>query len=133
MAFLRLTSFSPLLVLSFLGACNQTAAPVANQGLVGSGAIAAINDLQATQARHRLTSTAINFAGGFDSTGMSVIAIDRIEEEQARIEDEKSRRVDEEVEKALAEAEALQALTENLERRKRVGSSSKTSRQKPTP
>jgi hypothetical protein len=64
---------------------------------------------------------------------MSVIAIDRIEEEQARIEDEKSRRVDEEVEKALAEAEALQALTENLERRKRGGSSSKTSRQKPTP
>ena len=133
MVFLRPTSFSLLFVLPLIGACNQTAAPVANQGLVGSGAIAAINDMQATQARHRMTSTAINFAGGLDPTGLSVLAIDRIEEEQARIEDEKSRRVDEEVEKALAEAEAFQAMSEDFERKNSKAGAPRVSRPKPAP
>lgn len=133
MAFPRLTSFGLVALLPLLTACNQTATPVANQGPVGSGAIAAINDMQATQARHRMTSTAINFAGGLDPTGLSVLAIDRIEEEQARIEDEKSRRVDEEVEKALAEAEAFQAMSEKLERKKSKAGASRVSSPKPAP
>ncbi|MBB4041924.1 hypothetical protein GGR34_003607 [Microvirga flocculans] len=99
---------------------------------MGSGALAAIADMQETQARHRMTSTVLNQAASFDPTGLSGYAIGHIEAEQDRIEEEKSRRVDEEIEKALAEAEALQALNNDLERRK-ANTGSKPARRKMAP
>lgn len=132
MAFRNFTPTALILAcLPLLAACNQTASP-ANPGLVGSGALAAINDMQETRARHRVTSTVLNYAGAFDPTGLSGYAINHVEEQQSRIEDEKSQRVEEEVQKSLAEAEALQALSEDLERQK-ASASGKPSRRKATP
>lgn len=117
-------------VLPVLAGCNQTAAPP--PGTIGSGAIVAINEAQATQARHRITSTVLNQAAGFDPTGLSGYAVDAIEDEQARIEEEQSRQIDDEVEKAVTEAEALLADSERLEQQK-ANAGGRTSRRKPTP
>ncbi|MBM6580284.1 hypothetical protein ILT44_08830 [Microvirga sp. BT689] len=119
-------------LLPVVSACNQTAAPSQSPGLVGSGALAAINDMQETRARHRLTSTIANQAAGFDPTGLSGYALNYMDNERARIEDEKAQKVEEEVQKSLAEAEALQALSEDLERQ-RGSVSSRSPRRRATP
>ena len=96
----RLTSFGLVLaMLPLLAACTQTAPPAMPQEAEGSGALAAIADAQQTQAKHRMTSAALNLASSFDPTGLSGYAVGAVEEAQQQIEDEKYRRIDEEVEK----------------------------------
>lgn len=104
--------------LALLAACTQTTVPDSPPEPPSSGVFGAIADAQRTKARHRMTSTLLNRASGFDPTGLSGYAIDAIEQEQERIEEEKYRRIDEEVEKAIAEGEALQAEIDEQERRK---------------
>jgi len=113
-------------VLPVLAGCNQTAAPP--PGTIGSGAIAAITEAQATQARHRVTSLVLNQAAGQGPTGLSGIGVQLIEDEQLRVEEENERRIDREVAKALAEAEALQAQSEMSEKQQASGSRQPTRR-----
>ncbi|MBJ6127138.1 hypothetical protein [Microvirga splendida] len=119
--------------LPLLPACTQTAAPVANAPEAEeTGIMAAIQDAQRTQARHKATSAVLGHASALDPTGLSGFAIDALEEQQERIEEEKYRRIDEEVEKAIAEGMALQARSEALEQ-KAGNTRPGTSRRKPNP
>ena len=120
-----------LAMLPLLTACNQTVPP--EPGVIGSGALAAINEAQATQVRHRVTSFALNQAASFDPTGLSGYGVAAIEEEQARIEEEQSRRIDEESAKALAQADAAAAETERLERQKASAARRTIPSRKPNP
>jgi hypothetical protein len=143
MMFQRLTSFGfTLVALPLLAACNQTAAPAAapeigdtpaaTPGVVGSGAIAAIMDMQQTQARHRLESTVATRVATFDRKGLSAYANKEMHEEQSRVQQQKLHHSLEEINKALEEAKALQALSEDLERQK-ASSASKPRRQQANP
>ena len=131
MAFQRLLPF--VLLLPFLAGCNQTAAPEAppSQALPGSGAMAAILDVQQTQAQHSLTATMANHAASLDRSGTAMYATKAMYEEQARIQGQKVQRMMSEVNKLVEEAEALGELNESMERQK--ASSAAGSRRKTTP
>jgi hypothetical protein len=96
-----------------MAACTQTAPA---DGGPGTGVLSAIGEAESARTRHAVTSTALNHAASFDPTGLSGYLIDPIEDEQMRIEDENERRVDEQVARTIAQAEAMQALSQKLER-----------------
>jgi hypothetical protein len=145
MAFQRLLTIGSLLaVLPLLAACNQTAAPEVppatagvagpTPGLPGSSAIAAILDVQQTQAQHSLTATMANHAASFDRTGMSAYATKAMYEEQARVQGQKMQRMISEFDKLVEEVEALAALSESMERQKAASSAGRpSSRRRTTP
>jgi hypothetical protein len=146
MASQRFLPFGLILALPVLTACNQTAAapeaapatagvstPTAapSPGLPGSRAMAAILDMQQTQAEHSLTATMANHAASLDRTGLSAYGTKAMYEEQARVQQQKMQRMLTEVNKLVEEAEALGELHESMERQK--ASSAAGSRRKTTP
>lgn len=119
MSFRRVFSIGvALAVCPLVGACTQTAP--ANGGL-GTGVLSAIGEAESARTRHAVTSAALNHAASFDPTGLSGYVINPIEDAQMRIEEENERRVDEQVARTIAQAEAMQALSQNLERQKAAG------------
>ena len=143
MAFQRLLPLGLIVVMPLLTACNQTAAPEVAPTTAGvsaptptpgppeSSLMAAILDMQQTQAQHSLTATMANHAASLDRTGLSADATKAMYEEQASVQQQKLQRMISEFDKFVEEADALSELNESMERQK--ASSAAARRRKTTP
>ncbi|WP_230533817.1 hypothetical protein [Microvirga roseola] len=114
MIFQRRVSLGLLAVLPLLAGCTQTtnsppATPAVDPAVVGPRALAALEEVERTRARHREQATNIAVLSFFDPTGISALAKPAMEAEQRRELDEKYKRVEEELRKTIEEAEALKA------------------------